>query len=306
MSTYEEYSLPNSSRTTEGTSPRARRWRASGAYLFVLPALLYLTVVSVYPMAYVFKISLYNKLEKFVGLGNYVRALRDPVFFLGLRQTVIFVVLSTSCHIGLGVLVAVLLNQPMNRLFRNVVRSLIMLPWAVTPVVVGVIWRLLYNPHLSIIASILGSLGLHTRWMPLASTTWALPAVAAANIWFAMPFYMLMLLASLQGIAPELYEAASIDGANMLQRFWHVTMPRLRGTIVTLTMFDFVGAFVFFDLVWTMTRGGPVDSTEVLATYAYRLAFEQFNFGYSAAVAVLMFLAMLVFCLALLPFMQRD
>jgi multiple sugar transport system permease protein len=282
------------------------RWRVSGGYLFVLPGLLYLAVMSVYPMAYVFQLSLYNKADQFIGLGNFVRAFKDALFLLTVKQSLIFVVLSAGFHVGLGLMVAILLNQRMNPLFRSAMRSLIMMPWAITPVVVAVIWRLLYNPHLSIIPNILNSLGLNVQWMLLGSPTLALPAVTVANIWFSLPFYMLMLLASLQAIPGELYEAASIDGANVFQRFRFVTIPQLRNILVTLILFDFIGAFVFFDLIWVMTKGGPANRTEVMATYAYRMAFERFDFGYSAALAVLMFLIMLVCSLGLLLLMRRE
>jgi multiple sugar transport system permease protein len=282
------------------------RWRVSGGYLFILPGLLYLVIMSVYPMAYVFQLSLYNKADQFIGLGNFVRAFKDALFLLTVKQSLIFVVLSAGFHVGLGLMVAILLNQRMNPLFRSAMRSLIMMPWAITPVVVAVIWRLLYNPHLSIIPNILNSLGLNVQWMLLGSPTLALPAVTVANIWFSLPFYMLMLLASLQAIPGELYEAASIDGANVFQRFRFVTIPQLRNILVTLILFDFIGAFVFFDLIWVMTKGGPANRTEVMATYAYRMAFERFDFGYSAALAVLMFLIMLVCSLGLLLLMRRE
>jgi len=149
-------------------------------------------------------------------------------------------------------------------------------------------------------------LGFDVEWTLLANPNWALMAVIIANTWFALPFYMLMILASLQAIPKQLYEAASIDGAGIFHRFRFVTIPQLRNTLITLTIFDFIGAFVFFDLIWIMTGGGPVNSTEVLATYAYRLAFERFDFGYSAAVAVLMFLVMIAFSSVLVPLMQRD
>jgi len=285
---------------------RRRRRRLNAGYLFVAPALLYLVVMSVYPMLYVFQLSLYNKSEEFVGLANFVRALQDSLFLLTVRQSLVFVLLSAVAHVGLGLLLAVLLNQPMNNLFRSTMRSLIMMPWAITPVVVAVIWRLLYNPHLSIVPTVLKSLGFNVRWMLLGDPTWALPAVVLANVWFSLPFYMLMLLASLQGIPKELYEAASIDGANVLQRFTHITVAHVRNILITLLLFDVIGAFVFFDLIWVMTKGGPVNSTEVMATYAYRQAFTRFDFGYSAAVAVLMFLIMLVCSLGLLLLMRRE
>jgi len=296
-------SLKDSHRRRQLYKPR---WRLSGAYLFILPGMLYLAVMSLYPMIYVFRLSLYDKAEEFIGLGNFVRAFNDSLFLISVKQTFIFVLLSAAAHVSLGLLLAVLLNQPMNRLFRNTMRSLIMMPWAITPVVVAVIWRLLYNPHLSIIPSILKSLGLDVKWMALASPTWALPAVTVANVWFSLPFYMLMLLASLQAIPEDMYEAASIDGANVFQRFRFVTIPHLRNILVTLFLFDFIGAFVFFDLIWVLTKGGPVNRTEVLATYAYRQAFERYDFGYSAAVAALMFLIMLVSSLGLLLLMRRE
>ncbi len=283
-----------------------RSCRLSGACLFILPGLLYLALMSVYPMLYVFKISLGDKADRFIGLGNYVRALHDPYFLLTVKQSLIFVILSATAHVTLGLLLALLLNQPMNRLFRSTMRSLIMAPWAITPVVVAVIWRLLYNPHLSIIPTILRSVGLKVEWTLLGNPSWALVAVTVANIWFSLPFYMLMMLASLQSIPDELYEAASIDGAHAVQRFRFVTIPHMRNILITLLLFDFIGAFVFFDLVWVMTKGGPANRTELMATYAYRMAFERFDFGYAGAVAVLMFFIMLMFSLGLLFLLRRE
>ena len=275
------------------------RKRLNGGYLFILPGLLYLTIMSLYPMAYVFKLSLFDKKDLFIGLGNFVRAFQDALFLQTVQQSIIFVLLSATFHVALGLFLAILLNQKMNPIYRVVIRSLILIPWAITPVVVAVIWRLIYNPHLSIIPEILKSLGINIQWMLLANPTWALPAVALANIWFSLPFYMLMILASLQSIPGEIYEAANIDGANIFQRLRYVTIPHLRNILVTLLLFDFIGAFVFFELIWVMTKGGPANRTEVMATYAYRMAFQRFDFGYASAVAVIMFLIMLI-CLSLI------
>ena len=282
------------------------RKRLNGGYLFILPGLLYLTIMSLYPMAYVFKLSLFDKKDLFIGLGNFVRAFQDDLFLQSVQQSIIFVLLSATFHVALGLFLAILLNQKMNPIYRVVIRSLILIPWAITPVVVAVIWRLIYNPHLSIIPEILQSLGINIQWMLLANPTWALPAVALANIWFSLPFYMLMILASLQSIPGEIYEAANIDGANIFQRLRYVTIPHLRNILVTLLLFDFIGAFVFFELIWVMTKGGPANRTEVMATYAYRMAFERFDFGYASAVAVLMFMIMLICCLGLLMIMRKG
>jgi multiple sugar transport system permease protein len=282
------------------------RKRLNGGYLFILPGLLYLTIMSLYPMAYVFKLSLFDKKDLFIGLGNFVRAFQDALFLQTVQQSIIFVLLSATFHVALGLFLAILLNQKMNPIYRVVIRSLILIPWAITPVVVAVIWRLIYNPHLSIIPEILKSLGINIQWMLLANPTWALPAVALANIWFSLPFYMLMILASLQSIPGEIYEAANIDGANIFQRLRYVTIPHLRNILVTLLLFDFIGAFVFFELIWVMTKGGPANRTEVMATYAYRMAFERFDFGYASAVAVIMFLIMLICCLGVLMIMRKE
>ena len=131
--------------------------RLNGGYLFILPGLLYLAIMSFYPMAYVFKLSLFDKKDLFIGLGNFVRAFHDSLFLQTVQQSIIFVVLSATFHVALGLLLALLLNQKMNRVFRGVMRSLILIPWAITPVVVAVIWRIIYNPHLSIIPEILKS-----------------------------------------------------------------------------------------------------------------------------------------------------
>ncbi len=280
--------------------------RVSGGYWFVAPAILYFLLLSVYPMIDVIRMSLYSKTGIFSGIANFQRAVHDPLFLTALRQTIIFAGLSALFHIGIGLMLATILNQPMNRLFRTIARSVIMLPWSITPVVVAVMWRLIYHPHLSIVPTILEGLGFNISWALLASPQWALPAVTVANIWFSLPFYMLMILAAIQGISPELYEAASMDGATPFGCFRFVTLPGIRNTLVTLSIFDIVGAFIFFDLIWIMTRGGPMNSTEVLATYSYKMAFVRHDFGYASTIALLMFLVMLVISSMLLLLVRRE
>ncbi len=290
---------------TELSHPSLKR--KMGAFYLIVPLILFVSIVEIYPIINVFIFSMSDKKGVFVGLKNFIHVLEEPIFPVIVKQSLKFTLVTILGHLILGTLFALLLNQPANPVFRIICRSVIMLSWAIAPVVVGVMWNLLYNPYLSIIPHVLSKLGLgHVRWALLANPNTALNAVIVANIWSSMPFYMLMLLAALQTIPPELYEAAWVDGAGALQRFFHITLPYLRNTLILLAIFDFVGTFILFDLIWSMTKGGPVNSTEVFATYTYRLGFENFTFNYSAAAAIFMFLFMLTFTVIMVQFIRRD
>ena len=265
------------------------------AYSFLGPALLLLGLLMVYPLAQVIRMSFYEinlRRETWVGLGNYAELLRAPLFWQVLWQTILFTVGSVVFHLLIGMGLALLLHARINVRLRNFFRGMLIIPWLFAPTVAGMIWVLMLSPF-GVLNGFLTTFGILDRnatinW--LGSPQTSLLSVTAMNIWRAFPFFMVMLLAGLQAIPEDIYEAANIDGTTAWQRFWYITIPGLRGIILTVVLLDFIWTFRAFDPVYVMTGGGPVNSSQVLPTTIYFDAFQKLKFGYASAEAVVMFL----------------
>ncbi|AMJ62916.1 carbohydrate ABC transporter permease [Bosea sp. PAMC 26642] len=269
------------------------------AYSFLWPALLILVALLIYPLGDVIRLSFHEsnlQRETWVGFGNYAALLKDPLFWKAFWQTVVFTVFSVALHLVIGLGLALLLNMQINDTFRSIARGLLIVPWLLAPTVAGMIWVLMLAPF-GVLNGLLVSIGLID---PNASVAWlgdpstALGSVTAMNVWRAFPFFMVMLLAGLQAVPKQLYEAADIDGATMWQQFWHITLPQLRGVITTVVLLDSIWTFRAFDPVFVMTGGGPAHSSEVLASAIYFDGFQKLRFGYASAQAVVMFLVLFV------------
>jgi multiple sugar transport system permease protein len=276
-----------------------RSYQNLQAYTFLAPALLLLLALLVYPLGQVIRMSFFDvtpRAERWVGLENYRRLLANPAFWDAFLHTVWFTLGTVALHLGIGMALALLLHSRIDARVRNVFRGLLIVPWLFAPTVAGMIWVLILNPFgiLNGFLAALGILGASETINWLGSPSTSLLAVTAVNVWRAFPFAMVMLLAGLQAIPDELYEAAAIDGSGPLQKFRFVTLPSLRGVILTMALLDFIWTFRSFDLVYVMTGGGPVESSQVLATSIYFDAFQKFQFGYASAEAI----AMLVILLA--------
>ncbi len=282
--------------------------RAATPYLFLLPATVALLLIFFYPMARAAYLSLqrYDQLFgafEFAGLSNYANLVRDGAFWNALRVSAIWVVGSVVGQFLIGFGAALLLNESWrgNRLLR----ALLLVPWVMPGLSIGVAWRLIYNPQLGLINDLAARLGLPGQsW--LANPDLAIVAVILPNIWKAFPFVAVTLLAGLSAIPADLYEAAKVDGATTWQRFRDITVPSLRGLMVILTLLLSVWTFNFFDLPFVLTGGGPVNATEVMPILVYRFAFEQFAYGYASALAVLMTLINLVFAVFYLRGLFRE
>lgn len=269
------------------------------AYSFLWPTLLVLGALLLYPLADVVRLSFYDSnlhTATWVGLGNYVALYHDPLFWTAFLQTVIFTALSVALHLVIGLGLALLLNMRLEPAFRSLARGLLIVPWLLAPTVAGMIWVLMLAP-LGIVNGLFASLGLidpnyAISWTGDPST--ALGSVTAMNVWRAFPFFMVMLLAGLQAIPRQLYEAASIDGAGLVRQFWHITLPQLKSVIATIVLLDSIWTFRAFDPVFVMTGGGPAHASEVLATAIYFDGFQKLRFGYASAEAVAMFLVLFV------------
>jgi multiple sugar transport system permease protein len=223
----------------------------------------------------------------FAGLQNYLTIFKDPVFWQSVAHTLYFASMSVIFHLLIGLAFALLLNsQRVNPVIRSILRVLYILPWLFTAVIIAIIWRLLLDPN-GVINSVLMALhvvNFKVEWF--SSTTTALHALTFVNIWAGYPLYMVSLLAGLQGIPKDLYEAAIIDGANEFQKFLHITIPQLMPIIISIALLDFIWTMQVFPLVWMTTGGGPIYSTEVLSTYTYKLAFARYEFSLASASAI--------------------
>lgn len=270
------------------------------AYAFLGPALFLLLALMVYPLGQVIRMSFFDitvRTETWAGVGNFVELLRSPLFWQVLWQTVLFTLGSVVFHLVLGMGLALLLHARIHLKIRNLFRGLLILPWMFAPTVAGMIWVLMLSPF-GVVNGFLTTIGIldpnqTVNW--LGSPRTSLLSVTAMNIWRAFPFFMVMLLAGLQAIPEDVYEAADIDGTTPLQKFWFITIPALRGVILTIVLLDGIWTFRAFDPVYVMTGGGPVNSSQVLATSIYFNAFQKLRFGYASAEAVIMFLILFTF-----------
>ena len=275
---------------------RYRTLRRLVPYLYVSPATFLLVLLMLFPMAMVLRYSLMDgaimkKDAVFAGLQNYITIFQNPIFWQSLYQTLYFTVMSVVFHFALGLVFALLLNTDrVDPLIRSILRVLFILPWLFTAVIIAIIWRLLLDPN-GVVNSVLMALHIidfKVEWF--SSTSTAIHALTFANIWAGYPLFMVSLLAGLQGISKELYEAAGIDGANELQKFWYITIPQLMPIIISISLLDFIWTMQVFPLVWMTTGGGPIYSTEMLSTFTYKLAFSQYEFSLASASAIIILL----------------
>lgn len=284
--------------TVPGTGrPRLRPGGGAGL-LFVTPAMVVLVGVLAVPILTVIAGSFRPEggLWGALTLQNFRDVLRDRQFWSAFGNTLVFTAGSVLLHLAAGLPVALLLNQrvPGRKFFRIVT----MLPWILSSVVVAVTWRWLYDAQFGVINDLLRRAGILTRQLDiLGDPTWAMPAVIVANLWRGFPFMTIILLAALQGIPAEQYDAAAVDGASGWQVFRFVTVPNLLYPLVLVVTLDALFNFRYFDLIQVMTAGGPAGRTEVLTTLVYRSAFESFDTGHASAIAVVMFLFVLAFAL---------
>lgn len=276
-------------------SKRRRQLRRTAeSYAFLSPTIILLFVLMIIPIVMVIGYSLQDgaiigKGHEFVGLDNYATILTTPSFWNATGNTIVFTVVSVVAHLVIGLGFAMMLNSTLIGVVpRAVFRGLYVLPWLFTVAVIAVLWRMLLAPN-GVINFLLNT---NIEW--LASPQLALGTVTFINIWAGYPFFMVSLLAGLQGIPSDLYEAATVDGAGPVQRFWNVTVPQLRPIIVSLVLLDLIWTSQQFALIWMTTGGGPINVTEVLSTFTYKLAFAKYDFSLAATSAVLVLLMSMV------------
>lgn len=280
-------------------------------WLFLLPALLWYLVFLVYPMAYSFVISLtdwdgLSKSSNWVGLANYIAVIfNDEVSRLAIRNNLIWTLGTILIPTTIGLLLAVALDS---KLFgRTALRTIFYSPAVLPLVAVGLIWAWMYNPQFGFVNEILKAIGLGRfarGWLSVFET--ALPATFITAIWTGIGFSMVVYLAALQGIPAEQYEAARMDGATGPRLFWHITLPWLREANVIVLSLAVINSFRVFDLIYTMTYGGPGRSTQVMGTWMYFNAFQYYHAGYGSAIAWVIAIITLVVAIPYVRRMSRD
>lgn len=284
---------------------RAREQRTAWVLLF--PSLLLLLLVFAYPILRAFWLSLFDKSlgtqlqPVFHGLDNYVRMAGDGRFWQTFLTTIIFTVASVLVELILGMAIALVLHQ---KFFgRSLVRTSALVPWALPTALIGLAWAWIFNDQFGVVNDILIRLGfINTGINWLGNPILALIAVIIADVWKTTPFISILLLAGLQSISDDLYEAHSLDGANTWQSFWWITVPLLMPQILIAVLFRFAQAFGIFDLIAVMTGGGPGGATEVVSLYIYATVMRYLDFGYGAALVVVTF-TLLVLAVAIASFL---
>jgi multiple sugar transport system permease protein len=277
------------------------------SWLMLGPAVLFLLAFVAYPFVYGIYLSLQERsvgqAGTFVGLRNFVVNAQDPVFWQIARNTIVFTAIATVFKLIGGMAMALVMNQQFRA--RNTVRAALLLPWIVPTVLSTIAWMWIFDPTFSVINWSLARMGLQgPPWLGVGE--WAMVAVIVANVWRGLPFFAVTLLAGLQTISQELYEAAAIDGATGRQRLLHVTLPMLKPVLLITTMFSVMFTFTDFQLVYVLTGGGPGNATHLFATYAFNIAMGAGQLGQGASIALSMFPFLLMIIGALSLYLRRE
>jgi raffinose/stachyose/melibiose transport system permease protein len=270
-------------------------------FLFLLPAIILFLLFVIYPILQSIYYSLFNwkgfgPAVDFVGLDNFKNILKDKVFMIALRNGALIIALSLFAQLPLSLALAILVGRDLPG--RVIFRTIFFLPYVLSEVIAALMWLFILNPDpdrgfINAVIEFLG--GDSQAW--LGNTDLVLLAIFAALTWKYFGYHMLLFMTGVQNIPAEIEEAGRIDGANSLQNFLYITLPLLGSTIRTSVYLSVLGSIQQFIMVWIMTKGGPVNASETMATYMYRFGFVRFQLGYGSAVAIYMFLLCLIFSL---------
>lgn len=282
-------------------------------YSFILPAVIFMLALIGYPIIYNIIISFQDATaltisqnsKAFAGWKNYRDIFGDPLFWTSFKNTFVYTGGCLVFQFIIGFALALFFSKKFT--FSRYTRGLIVISWMLPVTVTALTFKFMFAEGNGIINEILLSLHLIKEpigWLIERKT--AMLGVIIANSWVGIPFNMLLLSNGLGNISEDVYESAGMDGANKIQRFFHITLPLLKPTILSVLILGFVLTFKVFDLIYVMTSGGPVDATEVLSTYSYQLSFKNFNFGNGSAVANVLFLCLFIVGLVYLKFISDD
>ncbi|MCY1040930.1 sugar ABC transporter permease [Corallococcus sp. bb12-1] len=284
-----------------GSQARERRQ----AYLLVMPAVLVLAVVALYPVLAAIWLSLHRFIlvfgeRRFTGLANYVYLFGDARFWSALANTAYFTAVAVTVELLLAVPLALLLNRAFPG--RGLLRASVLVPWAIPTVVSARLWAWMFNPDYGLINRLLG--GADINW--LGAPGYALHAAILVDVWKTTPFVALLVLAGLQGIPEDLYKAARVDGASTWRQFRAITVPLLKPALLLAVLFRSLDAFRVFDAIYVLTEGGPANTTETLSIYAYKTLMRSGDFGYGSALSVMTFLCVVLLAVVWLKWLGRE
>jgi multiple sugar transport system permease protein len=291
---------------------RRRRFLGSEAltgYFLISPAVFLMLVLLAYPFVLAVWISLTDRVlgegGKFIGLGNFVKLLGDSLFQQTVWNSFVYTVATVALKMVLGVILALILNQPMP--LRNLIRGALLLPWIVPTSLSVLTWLWMFDSLFSVVNYILLGLGLVSRKIPwLGDPFWAMVSVVIVNTWRGLPFFAVSFLAGLMTIPRELYEAAEVDGAKNFRQFWHITFPLLQPVIAVVVLFSTIWTFADFQIVYILTHGGPINATQIFATMAYDVALVAGRIGEGSAISLFLFPALLLVIIIMLRYLRRD
>lgn len=296
MGLTEQYTQAPESRYERTVGYLQRNYRA---YLLIAPAALFLVAVVGYPILETFRLSLFRAPESataqtYIGFQNYIQIFNSDVFYRLLWQTGRWVVVGVALKTLLGLLIALHLNRDIKG--RKFFRTAFLVPWGIPYAISAVVFRWMEHPQFGYINAILIKLGIIEQGIGiLGNPAIAWIGVVVADVWIGTPFMAIIFLAGLQSIPDQLYEAAAVDGAETYHQFRYVTLPQLKGVILIATLLSTIWSFVSFDVIWTMTGGGPINSTATLVIWIYETAFAQGNLGLGAAYSVIGFVILALF-----------
>ena len=249
--------------------------KKTAPYRYLAPTLILMIILLVVPICMVIRYSFLDKAvvspdPQMVGVENYATLFADSQFWNAVSNTIIFVVVSVIAHLVIGMVFAMLLNSKYFKTrTKTIARVIYILPWVFTASVVAILWKMMLQPSgiVNYLLNFLPQVTRNTEW--LSNQDIALAVICFINIWCGYPFYMISILAGLQGISEDLYESAAIDGATLTKRFIHITIPQLKPILISIAMLDFIWTLQSFNVIWMLTGGGPINSTETLSIYIY-------------------------------------
>lgn len=282
--------------------------KKTAPYRYLAPTLILMIVFLVIPIGMVVGYSFVDRAvvspnPEFVGLANYKELFANSAFWNAVSNTIVFVVVSVVAHLAIGMLFAILLNSKYFKYrTRAIARVIYILPWVFTASVVAILWKLMLQPSgiVDYLLQFLPNISRNTEW--ISNREIALGVICFVNIWCGYPFYMISILAGLQGISGDLYESAAIDGASATKSFLHITIPQLKPILISIAMLDFIWTLQSFNVIWMLTGGGPVNSTETLSIFIYKLAFQKVDYSMAGTAATVL----LVVCVFIAIFYVRQ
>lgn len=288
--------------------------RNINGYLLIAPAVLAILLLSVYPLLQGIWISFLNydmtktntsDFGTFAGIKNYLVVFANSKYRNAVANSVLWTLINIVAQLVLAMVVALVLNEKLKG--RGVFRTMALLPWAIPAAISALTFSALYDTKIGVFNAILIRLGvLKEGYSFLGNVPTAMPAVIVANVWKSTPFLMIFILAALQGVSYDMYESGAIDGAGKWKRFLYITLPNIKEPMAVAVILNLISIFNNFNAIWLLTQGGPLDSTEIMYTYAYRQAFVDHKFGYAAATSVVIFIVIAVLTMIYVRMISSD